>query len=200
MKRLKWRDSELNRMAANHTLEAIEQLRPTDFIKARGNPLGSRSGVWIWFPDTNQHQPISTNINQHQPWFLDCINTITMSMRGLDNDLRLVMIQPMLNVYLLNIIELYWYQHCLHFFVVKLHWTPIGRSHFSSATMAQVTNALAQLGLQEGWSMAGAKFPVNLCSSSMWVAHFPSMTFPKKNENLKSPGEFRWPKKIPNQC
>eukprot|EP00435_Cladocopium_sp_Y103_P054679 s548_g17.t2 len=33
MKRLKWRDSELNRMAANHTLEAIEQLRPTDFIK-----------------------------------------------------------------------------------------------------------------------------------------------------------------------
>ena len=34
MKRLKWRDSELNRLAANHTLEAIEQLRPTDFIKA----------------------------------------------------------------------------------------------------------------------------------------------------------------------
>jgi len=102
MKRLKWRDSELNRMAANHTLGAIEQLRPTDFIKARGNPLGFSSGLWIWFPDTNQHQPISTNINQHQPWFLDCINTITISMRGLANYLRLVMIQPMLNVYLLN--------------------------------------------------------------------------------------------------
>jgi hypothetical protein len=47
MKRLKWRDSELNRMAANHTLGAIEQLRPTDFIKARGNPLGFSSGLWI---------------------------------------------------------------------------------------------------------------------------------------------------------
>ncbi len=35
MKRLKWHDVELNRMAAQQTLEAIEDLRPTDFIKAR---------------------------------------------------------------------------------------------------------------------------------------------------------------------
>ena len=50
----------------------------------------------------NQYQPTSTNIN-HDFWIAsNCINTITMSMRGLDNDLRLVMIQSMLNVYLLN--------------------------------------------------------------------------------------------------
>ena len=34
MKRLKWHDVELNRMAAQQTLEAIQDLRPTDFIKA----------------------------------------------------------------------------------------------------------------------------------------------------------------------
>lgn len=40
MKRLKWHDVELNRMAAQQTLEAIEDLRPTDFIKAGFDQTG----------------------------------------------------------------------------------------------------------------------------------------------------------------
>lgn len=33
LKRLKWYDAELNRRAAQHSLEIIEHLRPSDFIK-----------------------------------------------------------------------------------------------------------------------------------------------------------------------
>ena len=47
MKRLKWHDVELNRMVAQQTLEAIEDLRPTDFIKARrGGWRMEDQGVW----------------------------------------------------------------------------------------------------------------------------------------------------------
>ena len=35
MKRLRWHDAELNRLAAQHALQIIDFLRPSDFIKAR---------------------------------------------------------------------------------------------------------------------------------------------------------------------
>lgn len=47
MKRLKWHDVELNRMAAQQTLEAIEDLRPTDFIKAGFDQTGGLGGGWV---------------------------------------------------------------------------------------------------------------------------------------------------------
>ena len=71
--------------------------------------------------------------------------------------------------------------------------SPFFKGNPVETAMAQVTNALAQLGLQESWSIRGWGFKFfckKLCSSSMGVAHFPSMgmsengVYPQWNSHL----------------